>query len=644
MKRGNSTNLSYLARLPRDVLYFNSVFYLVLGAMYIGFPMNAGFLIDELYFFTYFLVTIGCSSLLCAVFFKKRVVSGLIIPLYLLTALLFFFLFLFLNSIYNVYIAILSIIMVVLNLFALVMSQALKNPKVSNFLVERSKFYKKVDMKRKNPRLKTSILIISLCTVAVLGVGSYTAWGRVITVKAPDDFKTTSSYWGTPGRTLVTITRTITPVDNNTLLISNSSLSSPVSKLINGSIAYVLSVNYSTDPFNYCNYSAGAKSYPNGTVVLSDTLPNMTDVYVTFKYVSNIEVFQWLKLGNSTCITNFGMAMNDAFNDTDFFEHIADTYIFQLMDFWEVKYYINIANEHDFPHVFNTFDTVPMGYMVLDWFDYQRGQGLGTSFIGISPDFESGHYDKLFYNGSTAPAPFPGSLLPGLVPEDNWYNYNSQDPDIFANATAEWEKLYTYASSLGYQSYLVFQGNSYRDTIDGDIDISRLPTFPISKNPDVRYGIMSYMDAQDDIEGGRYHQYKDCHDQIAIYGDQGRSILTGWIALDTSWYTDDVLGLGRYIEDILICQAAGMNEIFHAPIYRMQSKWGDESVLILHQALNEWEKQEHKLYVPHWEYRDNYMDAVKNFNKWWLFVPMSLFIGLKLSIGGFLKLVFFKKS
>ncbi len=605
--------------------------------MYIGFPLHAGLLVHELGFFTFLFFTIGAVSLLCAVFYRKEVVSGFSVPLFILPALLFTFLFLFLNSMYNIYIAALSIVMICLNITALVSSQLIKNKKILRQFVNEQNFYKKIDMTRNYPRLKTSILLLSLITISVVGLGAYTSGGMVISIKAPDDFTTISSYWGTPSTTLVEINQTITPVDNNTLLISNASLSSPVHKLINGSVAYVQSVTIGNDNFNYCNYSAGARSYPNGTVTLSQSLPTTTDVRVIFKFVYNHEVFQYLNLGNSTCIMNFGMYYNHVYEESNFFEYIDFTNIFQLMDFWNVKYYINVENPHDYPHMFNAIDTMPMCYAVLDWFDYQRDLGLGKCFVGISPDFESGEYEKLFLGNSTAPQPEPGSLLPGIVAEDNWYNYNSQDLGIFAQSMQLWENVYNYASSLGYTSYAVFQGNAMRDVIDGDIDTTRLPIYPISSNPDVRYGIMSYVDAQDDVEGGRYHQYKDCHDQIAIYGAQGRSILTGWIWEDRGYYTPNALGLGRYIEDILICQAAGMTEVFHAPISKMQEIWGDEAILIVHQALNEWEKEMYRIHVPSWEYSDDYMDAVKNFNQWWLFIPILCVICVKLTILGFMK-------
>jgi hypothetical protein len=69
------------------------------------------------------------------------------------------------------------------------------------------------------------------------------------------------------------------------------------------------------------------------------------------------------------------------------------------------------------------------------------------------------------------------------------------------------------------------------------------------------------------------------HNQVAVYGDKGRSILTGWIDQNASsdysrYYTNDEAGLQRYIRDIKAHQACGITEIFHGWLRGMQLKWG----------------------------------------------------------------------
>jgi hypothetical protein len=552
------------------------------------------------------------------------------------TALLFFGLIMYINGPFKLLMDSFFIAMLVIDITAIVINILfLLSSKARAVLGGNPRFFQKIDWKDKYPRGKLAALLLALFTIGTLATGTLVNWGVVITVKAPADFTTTSSYWGPPSLSLVSSTASVAPSDLDTLQISPENLNMTIPGYVNGSLAYVLVVNAS-GPVNYCNYTGGASSFPNGTVRLSQSLPNLDNVTVRFLHVSNYKVLEYLGLGNSTLImnhhsdseTNLTRKNGYWYYNNDFFDSISSTYLYQLLDYWRIHYYLNVHNGIDFPHVFNYLISVPQCYVMIDWFVHQRAEGLCTGFLGISPDFEGGVYEKLWWTNYTSSATplSPGSLLPGIIPDDEWYYLNCQNQTLFAEATAAWDAVYTYASDRGFNTYIVLGGGEMRDSIDGDVDTSILPTIPTTSNPNVRFGIMSYQDGQSDVQGGRFNQYRDCIDQIAIYGDRGRSILTGWIADGTRWYTDDALGLGRYIEDVLIAQAAGMTEIFHAPLYRMQAKWGDDAVLLLHQALNEWSKYEHKIVVPWWDYSADYMDAVKNFNHEWQFFPMLAII------------------
>nr|MDO8119300.1 hypothetical protein [Candidatus Sigynarchaeota archaeon] len=632
-----------LPKMVPATLLLDSVFYLVVTAQYVGFPLAAGLVMHEYGFFAFLLICFGICSLLCAIAWKKLAVARLAQILLVFTAFLFFALFIYLNGPFNVPAAIIFVTMLALNGISFTINTLmLANKGKRKQLARDDTFtFEPIDWTRTHPRAKTAVLLISIFGFMFVGMGIYTNWNQVISVRAPDGFTTTSSYWGPPARAVANAISIITPDDTLTLSVHNGTLLTPPAGFINGSLAYVTNVTYNNMSLNYCNYSAGAECYPNGTVRLSQPLPGVANITVTFTYVTNHKVFEYLNISQSTLIMNHHSTGRQIlaekngywyYND-NLFESIQDTYLYLILDYWGVKYYLNVHNGIDFPHVFNYKISVPLCYDVLDWFALQRSRGICTHFQGISPDFESGDYDKLWWTNYTSCAEplFPGSLLPDIISESEWYDHNSQNATLYAEATKAWEEVYDYASSLGYTSYIVFGGSTMMDVIDGDLDTTRLPMFPTPDNPDVRFGIMSYMDAQDNIKGGRYHQYKDCINQIAVYGDRGRSILTGWIAQGTSWYTDDELGLGRYIEDILVAQAAGMNEIFHAPIYRLQGKWGDDAILTVHQALNEWPKTTIRFAIPAWEYRSNYMDAIKNFNHWWLSIPtLALIVGMVL--------------
>jgi hypothetical protein len=457
--------------------------------------------------------------------------------------------------------------------------------------------------------------------VVTFGIGTYYNFGATIVVQASANTKTISSYWGPPSLTLKTISTLINPESVDTLQVSNVSMVETAPKFIPGTFAYALSVYIGSDSsINYADYSAGAKSYPNGTVILSQALPSLSNVNITFRYVYNNVVLQALKISQATLIMNYH---GDFIYTSNFYTRIKTTYLFQLLDYWAIQYYLDVYNGLDFPHVFNFLDSVPICYTTIDWVHTQQQQGFCQKFMGISLDFEPGN--------KPVPTGDPGGrpLWPGILINDSeylksWYGLNEQNQTLFDQATFAYEHVYSYGSSFGYKSYLIFGRGELADLIDGDIDYTRLPIFPISLNPDVRFGIMSYQDAN--IHGDWY-QYRDCKEQIQLFGDRGKSILTGWIANGTRYYTDDQIGLERYIEHCLVAQAAGMTEIFHAPIYRLQAKWGDDAILRLHQELNENPKRTFTIYVPSYKLNQDYMnDYIGNFNNIWVFLLIYAFI------------------
>jgi len=315
------------------------------------------------------------------------------------------------------------------------------------------------------------------------------------------------------------------------------------------------------------------------------------------------------------------------------FDRIQRNYLFQLLDYWEIKFFLDIYNSIEFPHVFNYLDSIPIGRTTLNWAD-----GKWKMFQGISYDFEPGSY-------AVAPGNPGGTNLTigELIGEeylwedvqDSWYKSNEQNRTLYLEATAAYEELYTEASALGYRTYITLGGGEIQDTWDGDIDYTRCPIDPISRNPDVLYGMMCYQD--NNKRDGRYRVYKDCINQIAALGDQGKTILLGWIALNTTYYTDDEEGLQRYIADCKIAQAAGMIEIFHAPIYRMQGKWGDDAILALHEALNEDPKEDITIPYPKFSIDTNTLfDVVENLNYIWIMLPILAFICVKIAFSNFL--------
>ncbi len=476
----------------------------------------------------------------------------------------------------------------------------------------------------RNKENKKKIMIVAVIIAAIsfgLVMGAYVNFGKTIRLKADDNFKTISSYWGPPSLKLTEWNSKITPIDNYTLQIDNSTLEFAPPNFRNGTLAYVTNIAVNNNTGSYCNYSSGARSYPNGTVFLSSPLENLTAVNVTFKYVYNNKVLEYLNMSQSTLVMNYH---GDFIYYNNTFERIQSTYLFQLLDFWSIKFYLDISNGKDFPHVWNYLDSIPLGYTTLNW-----AHGKWQMFLGISYDFEPGDYFRKGQNPGNPEFPFT-KIIGNETKFDrelqrSWISLNEQNHTYFKMVTAEYEKLYKYGSDLGYKTYITLGLGEILDNLDGDIDVTRCPVFPLSSNPSVLYGHMLYQD--NNFDTGRFRVYQGCTDQIQILGNQGKTILLGWIANGTRYYTDDEIGFQRYIEDCKIAQASGMEEIFHAPIYRMQGKWGDEAILRLHEALNEDNKKEIIISVPVGQMDQNLLsDYLKNFNYIWLGLPMILVI------------------
>ncbi len=94
------------------------------------------------------------------------------------------------------------------------------------------------------------------------------------------------------------------------------------------------------------------------------------------------KVLEYLNISQSTLVMNFH---GDFIYHENIFDRIETTYLLQLLEFWEIKFFLDIYNGYDFPHVFNYQDSIPIGYTTLYWAD-----GKFDMFQGISYDFEPG--------------------------------------------------------------------------------------------------------------------------------------------------------------------------------------------------------------------------------------------------------------
>ncbi|MEX2685017.1 MAG: hypothetical protein Q6373_025810 [Candidatus Sigynarchaeota archaeon] len=449
---------------------------------------------------------------------------------------------------------------------------------------------------------------------------------QTYTIQAPPGATTRSSFWGSPHYNKTLVSAGITPTSNTRIDVSNSTLiGSTPPNLRPGAFMYVESVTHaSTGSLNYCNYSAGAWSFPNGTVFLSQALPNLTSVNISFYYMQNVRVLEYLVQTNSRIITTNWGDNQSWIESPNLFHAISMTHEYLLLEYWHISYYINIGVVGlSFPHIFNYKAFTARGLATLQWVNATKPHL--DHCIGISYDFEKGSAAEIVGTANNPDRPDMGeNPFPGLVGDKGWYESNEQNDEILNAARATFFNVYDYAASVGMGVYVVYQYSGMADYGEGDIDITRLPLW---RHPACLYGMMSYQDGLKN-DKALWQIYKNVHNQRAVYGDLGTSILTGWIEDDPSSvysqiYTNDEAGFQRYIRDIKAHQACGITEIFHAWLHDLQLKWGEDAILRVHDALNVDPKETFTFRAEPWSDFDTELnDIVENFNKPWMGIMM----------------------
>lgn len=452
---------------------------------------------------------------------------------------------------------------------------------------------------------------------------------QVYVIKAPVGAMTRSSFWGPPNYNRTRVSAGILPINETRLEVTNASLSASQSNLRPGSFMYAASVVHPSTPgVNYCNYTAGARSFPNGTVLLSSQLPNLAGVTIEFYYMENVHVMEYLVQANSRIITSNWGGNQSWIDSPNLFHAIETTYEYLLLEYWNISYWINIGVVgFEFPHVFNYSPFAARGLATLRWINASRPHL--DHCLGISYDFEKGNAAQIVGTADNPDRPYMGeNPFPCLTGDKGWYESNEQSDAILEAARAAYFTGYDYAASVGLSVYVVYQHSAMFDYGEGDIDITRLPMW---RHPACEYGMMSYMDGFKPKDA-LWPIYKNVRNQIAVYGDQGRTILNGWIDPDPAsvysrYYTSDEAGFQRYIRDAKVHQACGIVEIFHGWLAGLQQKWGDEAILRLHEALNVDPKEEFTFQAKPWNNFDTELnDIVENFNKPWAGVVMLVII------------------
>ncbi|MFX0100099.1 MAG: hypothetical protein ACFFCS_11005, partial [Candidatus Hodarchaeota archaeon] len=536
-------------RIIRDVLVADFIVFATLAIQFAYFYISNNAIFFDIIFEFYFSVA-ACVLCLLGVKYRTNLLYSIVNSIiFAFCGVLSFLVLLIFNGPFDSLMFALGTVMLVLNLTAFVI-----NLSTQIRTHWRKNFIKTFNWGRVSGKRVVQVLSV-MGLIAFFAIGSAFSFWYQYTVRAPDGARTTSSFWGSPDLDKEEWSSIIAVSDNYTLQVDNTTLVDDPPGFLDGSFAYVKNVTFVGDTFNYCNYSEGAESYPNGTVFLSTPLPNFTNVNISFYYVNNSKLLQDLSYCNSTIhLTDRG----DFIYHSNPFLYISTTYKFQLMEYYNISFYMSVDHSSGYPTAFNYQDYVPECYQTLDW-----GKQW-DHFLGLSIDFEGGP--------TAIPTGSPGGVelpLGSLYPEDrtfpdidrlHWYFINEQNETLFHDAWLAYEGVYAYASYLGLKTYAIISDEGLYELIDDDMDCHRLPIVPITKNPDVLFGVMSYQQNNSYL---RFKMYRDCVDQISIFGDRGRSLLTGWIELESTWYTNDDTGFDRYVEDLLIAQAAGMEEVFH---------------------------------------------------------------------------------
>nr|MDO8108748.1 hypothetical protein [Candidatus Sigynarchaeota archaeon] len=539
----------------------------------------------------------------------SRLFHGIGTGIHLVQFLVFLALALFFNGPFGIPLLLVAIVLAASNFMAF-----LEAIKISRRFEPLSKSNEGIFTRKKLVGFIKSGFVIAACCAAILGIASVNSFWTTISIRAPDGARTTSSYWGGPDLKQATNVSETQPIDNWTLLVSPETIVNPPADFVDGGLAFVNQVYLPANTSdNYADYLHGAQSYPNGTVVLSKPLSITTiNASINFTYITNWRVLQALNASNATIIDNW---FGDYVTNPDIFANIRSTFLFQILDHWNVKFYLQIDANNDYSHVFNYLNITPLANITLDW-------GLRwPRFQGVSFDCEQENYPQPSLNRPGYMPLFPGTIIPDSWGDFKrlWYWMNEQNETLYAQARAAYENVFRYALTLGKSIYVVLTPSDFSEFIDGDQDTHANPALPFTDLPNVRYGQMSYHDTD---PNGDFACYRDCIDQMTQLGSRGNSILLGYIYPEASWYTNDETGYQRYLEDCLVAQAAGITEIFHAPLLRIQVKWGDDVIWRLHQDLNEALKQTHVIRVI--QFTTWFLwDFWKNFNRPLFYLPVS---------------------
>jgi hypothetical protein len=235
-----------------------------------------------------------------------------------------------------------------------------------------------------------------------------------------------------------------------------------------------------------------------------------------------------------------------------------------------------------FPNIYNYNAFTSRSKGLLDWIAVTEPHL--NHCVGIAFDFEPKDVKDPELNQDR---PDLGHVRNNsFISYEKWLRLNEQNSKVLDAAKNAYFSLYNYATNLGLGVYATFVNYAMEDLAEGDINYTRLPVW---KQQNVEYGIMSYQFKDTDSEA-LWQIYVMNKNQQNYYGNQGYSIITGWLTFDEDvhlkYYTNDKMGLNRYLRDIKMHQASGARELVHAPLNGLTRKWGVNFILEFEKGLN----------------------------------------------------------
>ncbi|MHA1716616.1 MAG: hypothetical protein ACTSXP_13315 [Promethearchaeota archaeon] len=480
-------------------------------------------------------------------------------------------------------------------------------------------------------KIKATCFVVLL---AIITSGFLLYFGPGVSFKllAPSNSRTTISFWGSPKLKIHAETVKILPLDATTLNVTNESIAMFQDPPVNYSInTFYRAKNCTFLDLENRSKTAIIKSWnPCGLVYLETPIPDLSKpVNLTFQYTVDAWLLRILQDLNSTFIySDFAEGTN--FSDTENFDAWLPL---NILDAWNISFFLYCHAVHGYPNIWNYQEYIDYANETL----FPWGQNY-SHFRGIAADYEANMNMAL----DVWPDPDGRQQATWGQFRESWIFYNVYNQDQVYKAAEAIDDFYRQVQDAGYETLAAYWDGELRGIWDGDVDGTWLP---VGRLKHVSYfALMNYRGAR----GGDETDYRwllTAKEQVDYWGSRGRKMLVGIINRDpNAYYTPDELGLMKFIDDMCMLQAMGIDEIFIFTLRRDDSSvlraWGQEGLIKLNNALNTDKKQAYNVpFTPgNNRFGDLYLQMVQDlmynhshldyFIYWWCMTGIASFFML----------------